>query len=272
MTTMIFESGYAPRRTAARRGQRSVPRVGAVEGQSVTIAVGATATATALRIARGVHRSRNRAGLIALIVMMAALHAAILVAANRHESIQHVSVPKTPPLAIDIAPPKQEPPPPVFKPKPLPQAMKPIAKPVNRPRPVSPPAPSEPVVRDDTPVDHAPAPDAVRVAPAAVAPEPAPAPAERVTEPRGYAGYLSNPAPVYPSAAQKRGLEGRVVLKVHVLANGRPDNIAVAKSSGHEILDAAAVTAVTSWVFEPAKRGQTPIDGWVNVPLNFKLS
>jgi periplasmic protein TonB len=267
MTTMIFESGYAPRRTAVRRGQRSVPRVGAVEGQSVTMAV----AATAIRIARDVHRSRNRAGLIALIVMMAVLHAAILVATNRHESVEHVSVPKASPLAIDIAPPRQEPPPPVVKPKPLPQVAKPIAKPVNRPRPV-PPVPSEPVARDDTPADHAPAPDAVRVAPAAVAPEPAPAPVERVTEPRGYAGYLSNPAPVYPSAAQKRGLEGRVVLKVHVLANGRPDNIAVAKSSGHEILDAAAVTAVTSWVFEPAKRGQTPIDGWVNVPLNFKLS
>jgi protein TonB len=29
---------------------------------------------------------------------------------------------------------------------------------------------------------------------------------------------------------------------------------------------------VLQWTFDPARRGQTPVDGWVTVPLNFKLS
>ena len=37
-------------------------------------------------------------------------------------------------------------------------------------------------------------------------------------------------------------------------------------------LDQAAAEAVRRWRFDPARRGQTPIDGWVTVPLNFKLS
>jgi periplasmic protein TonB len=92
-----------------------------------------------------------------------------------------------------------------------------------------------------------------------------------VTEPRGYAGYLRNPAPDYPLAAQKRGLEGKVTLKVHVLASGQPESVAVATSSGHQILDDAAIKAVQQWAFAPARRGQTPIDGWVHVPLNFRI-
>ena len=83
--------------------------------------------------------------------------------------------------------------------------------------------------------------------------------------------YLRNPAPEYPLAAQKRGLEGQVVLKVHVLASGSPDKVTVAKSSGHAILDEAAIKAVLQWAFAPARRGSTPIDGWVQVPLNFKI-
>ena len=57
-----------------------------------------------------------------------------------------------------------------------------------------------------------------------------------------------------------------------MLATGKPAAINVAKSSGHKIRDDAAVKAVQGWAFEPARRGQTPIDGWVKVPLNFKLS
>lgn len=108
--------------------------------------------------------------------------------------------------------------------------------------------------------------------PAPVAAPPAPRAPEPVTEPRGFADYRNNPAPDYPALAQDRGLQGQVVLKVQVLATGKPATINVEKSSGHKILDDAAVKAVQGWAFEPARRGQTPIDGWVKVLLNFKLS
>ena len=75
-------------------------------------------------------------------------------------------------------------------------------------------------------------------APAAAAPAtPAPAPAApaapaRETAPIGDAAYLRNPAPDYPAFAQDQGWEGRVVLRVHVLANGSPDSVEVRTSSG----------------------------------------
>ena len=33
----------------------------------------------------------------------------------------------------------------------------------------------------------------------------------------------------------------------------------------------AAVAAVKRWTFVPAKRGDEAVDGWVNVPIDFKL-
>jgi protein TonB len=62
-----------------------------------------------------------------------------------------------------------------------------------------------------------------------------------------------------------------VLLRVHVLANGRPSEIQVQTSSGREALDKAALQAVRQWSFVPAKRGDEPQDGWVSVPIDFKL-
>ncbi|WP_235879349.1 energy transducer TonB [Burkholderia sp. USMB20] len=105
---------------------------------------------------------------------------------------------------------------------------------------------------------------AAPAAPSATAPEP-------VTAPRFAAAYLRNPAPDYPDVAQRRGWEGTAFLNVHVLASGRPDQVLLSASSGHDALDEAAVAAVTDWRFVPAKRGTESIDGWVRVPVVFKL-
>ncbi|RQZ68396.1 TonB family protein [Burkholderia sp. Bp9004] len=105
---------------------------------------------------------------------------------------------------------------------------------------------------------------ATPVAQSSAAPEP-------VTAPRFAAAYLRNPAPDYPDVAQRRGWEGTTILNVHVLANGRPDQVRLSASSGHDALDDAAVAAVTDWRFVPAKRGTESIDGWVSVPVVFKL-
>jgi protein TonB len=213
----------------------------------------------------------RRAGTLALVGAIAALHGAVLVSISGERPHPVRAVPK--PIAIALVTPRQEPPPPPppkLQPQPQPPRTKAVAA---APRPAAvPAAPSTPVVAADTPLAAA-SPDTVQVAAAPVtAPAPAaPAVAEKVTEPRGYAGYLNNPPPVYPPAAQKRGLEGQVVLKVHVLASGQPDNVSVARSSGHAILDDAALKAVAQWTFEPARRGQAAIDGWVQVPLNFKI-
>jgi protein TonB len=103
-------------------------------------------------------------------------------------------------------------------------------------------------------------------------PAPPPKVEEPVTEANGSAAYLNNPPPAYPKAAQRMGLQGRVLLRVQVLSNGTVGALEIKQSSGKTVLDEAALTAVKSWVFAPAKRGSTPIDGWTQVPIEFRLA
>jgi protein TonB len=166
----------------------------------------------------------------------------------------------------------QPPPPPPPKAKtppkpPVPKAvpLKPKPKPKLQPKPIfEQPIPQPaPAVESKGPVTPA--------APPVVQP-PAPPPIEeKVTEPKAGASYLHNPAPEYPEAAMERGLEGKVLMKVHVMPNGKPDTINVTKSSGYSILDDAAIATVKQWSFVPAMRGKTPIAGWVSVPITFNL-
>jgi len=83
--------------------------------------------------------------------------------------------------------------------------------------------------------------------------------------------YSENPKPLYPQEARKKGYEGEVLLRVEVLSNGRVREIEVRRSSGHEVLDRSAIAAVKQWRFVPAKKGETPIPVWVNIPITFQL-
>ena len=55
--------------------------------------------------------------------------------------------------------------------------------------------------------------------------------------------------PEYPLIARLSGWEGRVVVHVTFLPNGRPDQFTVGRSSGYESLDKAAIDAVKQWSF-----------------------
>ncbi|MGH7895239.1 MAG: TonB family protein [Candidatus Binatia bacterium] len=84
-------------------------------------------------------------------------------------------------------------------------------------------------------------------------------------------GYGVNPLPPYPIAARQLGLEGEVLLRVFVAADGRPTNVVVLKSSGHAMLDeSAAQTVRTRWRFIPATRNGVPVDDTVQVPIRFR--
>ncbi len=83
--------------------------------------------------------------------------------------------------------------------------------------------------------------------------------------------YRINPPPGYPRLARRRGLEGVVLLEVLVDISGKVADLRVDTSSGHAILDRAALKAVRRWRFTPAT-----IDGhrrqmWVKVPVRFQL-
>ncbi len=83
--------------------------------------------------------------------------------------------------------------------------------------------------------------------------------------------YAENPKPLYPREAKKKGYEGEVLLRIEVLSNGRVGTIEVKRSSGHELLDRSAMTAVKQWTFIPARKGETPVPVWVHIPIAFQL-
>jgi len=92
------------------------------------------------------------------------------------------------------------------------------------------------------------------------------------TEPLFNADYLNNPPPVYPMAARRQNVEGRVLLKVTVTATGNAGEVEIARSSGSSILDHAARSAVSRWRFVPARRGEEAVDAEVIVPVDFQLN
>ena len=210
----------------------------------------------------------QREGLL-LVVLAIALHGAIIVSLHRGSAVQtSVSAPhEIELLRVVPVPPVQLPPPPEL------------------PRPhlrETPPAPSMPAAALRTEVPQAPIPEAMTVPQnltaakssgplEAAVPPPAPH-VEEQTEPNGFAGYLNNPPPAYPKVAQRLGLQGHVLLRVHVLASGKVDSVEVRHSSGNAILDDAALAAVKGWTFAPAKRGSIAIDAWAQVPIDFRLA
>lgn len=216
--------------------------------------------------------SRREAVLLGVFALV--LHGAVIYWLSQQQTpVLPVVPPEIPPMTIEFsqpAPPVVEPPPPVQPPPPVVEPPPPVVdelaakpappKPKPKPKPVPKPEP-KPVPK---PVEPPPAPPQ----PAAPPAPPAPAP---VTPASANAAYLKNPAPEYPSLAQRRGWEGTVVLRVQVLASGKPGEIQIQKSSGRQQLDDAALAAVKRWSFVPAKQGDVAQVGWVSVPIDFKI-
>jgi len=229
------------------------------------------------RLQRTPKSALGRRDQIVLGIFALALHGAVAWWVSQAPTpVLPVVAPQIPPMTIEFsqpAPPVVQPPPPAPPPavvEPPPPvvdelAAKPAPKPVPKPKP-KPVAKqvAKPVTKAVEQPPAAPQP----VAPAAPPAPPAPAP---VTPASASAGYLKNPAPEYPALAHRRGWEGTVLLRVHVLASGKPGEIQLQKSSGRQPLDEAALAAVKRWSFVPAKQGDVALDGWVSVPIEFKI-
>jgi protein TonB len=71
--------------------------------------------------------------------------------------------------------------------------------------------------------------------------------------------------------ARKRGYTGHVVLEVLVDQDGSVADLSLFSSSGHAILDNAAISSVKTWIFEPGMRGEEKVEMWVRVPIRFEL-
>jgi len=78
--------------------------------------------------------------------------------------------------------------------------------------------------------------------------------------------------PTYPDGVASAGVEGRVMLRVAVDAEGRATDVRVEESSGNVALDAAAQSAARQWRFRPALKGGEPVAGEVLVPVDFRAN
>ena len=87
---------------------------------------------------------------------------------------------------------------------------------------------------------------------------------------RPMGGYQTRPR--YPDSARREGIEGETLLRFQVLTNGRVASVSVARSAGHTDLDRAAMEAVRTWLFEPARRGKEAVTVWVTLPVRFQLN
>lgn len=113
-----------------------------------------------------------------------------------------------------------------------------------------------------TPASDTPAP---RTRPAA--PPPAAACAEPLSKPRP----ATKPRDIeYPEAVRARGVEGRLVLRVDVRADGSVAQVVVLEPVDPE-LDAAAVEAVRTWTFSPATACGEPTSAPYTLARRFEL-
>lgn len=79
--------------------------------------------------------------------------------------------------------------------------------------------------------------------------------------------------PEYPPASRRAGEAGTVTLQVFVLETGRAGEVKVAKSSGFEKLDEAAIKEVQrNWRFVPGKEDGKPVAMWHTFAVTFRLT
>ena len=112
--------------------------------------------------------------------------------------------------------------------------------------------------------------DAIRVSPPAA--DSASSEDKSVTENAEF--RLMRP-PKYPAAAIEAHEQGKIVLKVHVDAQGLPLEANVFKAEPKNIAATfgnPSIAAVMQWQFNPARKHGKAVDGWVLVPFTFSLT
>jgi len=82
---------------------------------------------------------------------------------------------------------------------------------------------------------------------------------------------LKQVEPKYPELALKAGLEGRVVVKIWVGADGTPKQVVILKSDS-DVFNQVTIDAAKQFLFTPAYIKDKPVSVWVSVPFKFKLA
>lgn len=189
-----------------------------------------------------------------LIGFILSAHGALLAALVTFDVIP-ISKPRTEPtivtlIKLDVAPPPQIP---VEKIPPSEQVKPHLTTPVQIVQP--PVAPVMPVISPKAPP-----------APPVIAP---PAPTGPVNVGDLSSRMITLVTPRYPMESRRRKEQGTVYLLVTLGTDGLVAEIRIARSSGHERLDKAALDAVRKWRWSPTIRDgeAVPVQGTVDIPF-----
>lgn len=98
-----------------------------------------------------------------------------------------------------------------------------------------------------------------------------PHPSQATIRTKSKPGYFRNQPPEYPLLAKQMHQEGLVILRVEVDQKGIPAQVEVERSSGHKLLDQAALKAVRRWRFQPEQIGGLSVKSRVAIPVRFRL-
>lgn len=216
--------------------------------------------------------------ILSTLLFVCLLHAAVILAVWSHPpaakpvslaapTVQGMLIALPEPVAVSVPPVVESPPPPPPKKTEAPKT--PVPKPVQPPKPL--PVETS-IAPPETAITPAPPPAPVAVqapASAPVTPEPQ---AEPVQEPQVDASSMKSLAPKYPRLSRRLREQGTVLLEMLVLADGSIAELRVKTSSGFERLDQAALDAVKSWRFLPARRGGEAIAYRYVQPIEFSLA
>ncbi len=85
------------------------------------------------------------------------------------------------------------------------------------------------------------------------------------------ANYRRRTPPSYPRRAYELGQQGLVLLHALVAVDGLAKQLKLKTSSGHRMLDRAALAAVKKWEFEPPIQNGQKIQSWISVPVRFVI-
>lgn len=223
--------------------------------------------------------TRNIKPVYALAALLAlGAHAALLLISWEGQPLAKVQSRGAPGVEIRLAATPAPAPLPVLEPEappePQPQSEVPIVPQAAPPKPTPVPRATRPKLPDATNAVQAPAahpatpPSPAQPAASSVPASPGAESAPSSPEPLG---ALENKSPQYPKLARQRGQEGEVTLRVEVSAQGQAMHVSVLKSSGHSLLDKAALEAVRKWSFRPASLNGGPIPGEAVVSVEFRL-
>jgi protein TonB len=78
--------------------------------------------------------------------------------------------------------------------------------------------------------------------------------------------------PVYPLDAQRKGIEGKVVLRFVVNENGQVQNPEVIKAEPAGVFEEAALAAIVKYRFDPAVVNNKKVKCFAVLPIGFRLN